>query len=57
MVMTQEGPTQRECRTGCTDGKHVEIRHGLEAGEKVVLSSKLKHSDEPGGARLTTAMP
>ena len=39
MVMTQEGPTPRELRTGGTDGKHVEIRHGLEAGEKVLLNS------------------
>lgn len=57
MVMTHEGPAPRECRTGCTDGKHVEIRQGLEAGEKVVLSSKLKHSEEAGTTKLTTAMP
>lgn len=57
MVMTNEGPAQRELRTGCTDGKHVEIRHGLEAGDKVLLSTKLKPSDEPSGMRVTSATP
>ena len=57
MVMTHDGPTPRELRTGCTDGKHVEIRHGLEAGEKVMLNSKLKLSDESSPAKLTTATP
>ncbi|MFT3878802.1 MAG: hypothetical protein QM703_03970 [Gemmatales bacterium] len=57
MVMTHDGPAQRELRTGCTDGKHVEIRHGLEAGDKVLLSTKLKPSDEPSGMRVSTATP
>lgn len=57
MVMTQEGPAPRELRTGCTDGKHVEIRHGLEPGEKVVLSSKLRHGDEAGGMKMPAALP
>jgi hypothetical protein len=57
LVMTHDGPAPRELRTGCTDGKHVEIRHGLEAGDKVLLSNKLKSSEEPGSGRLTTALP
>jgi multidrug resistance efflux pump len=57
MVMTHDGPTPRELRTGGTDGKHVEIRHGLEAGDKVLMNSRLKPGDEPGSARLTTELP
>lgn len=56
MVMTQEGPSPRELRTGCTDGKHVEIRQGLEAGERVVLT-KLKPGEDHTASRMTTAMP
>lgn len=57
MVMTSEGPTPRELRTGCTDGKSVEIRHGLEPGEKVLLGAKFKSGDEQIQPRMATATP
>jgi HlyD family secretion protein len=41
-VLTSDGPTQRELRTGCTDGKHVEVRQGLEPGDRVLLG-KVRH--------------
>lgn len=42
MVMTGEGPAPRELRTGSTNGKNVEVRQGLEPGEKVLVTTKLK---------------
>lgn len=57
-VMTQGGPETRELRTGGTNGKHVEVRHGLEAGEKVMLSSKLRHEGIDGTqGRTSLLMP
>lgn len=43
MVMTEEGPSPRELRTGCTNGKNVEVRQGLEAGEKVMVTTKFRN--------------
>lgn len=56
-VMTQVGPETRELRTGCTNGKHVEVRHGLEAGEKVMVSSKLRHEGNETQGRTSLLMP
>lgn len=59
MVMTRDGLMPRELRTGCTDGKKVEIRQGLEPGEKVVVSSKLKLNETVDNqpAKLVVATP
>ncbi|MBL8821601.1 MAG: HlyD family efflux transporter periplasmic adaptor subunit [Planctomycetia bacterium] len=59
MVMTRDGLMPRELRTGCTDGKKVEIRQGLEPGEKVVVSSKLKLNEtvDIQPAKLVVATP
>lgn len=54
-VITHEGLAQRELRTGCTDGKHVEVRHGLEAGERVVVGKLRQENTESG--RFTLATP